>query len=87
VIEAFPKPQILRVTGKAMTELRAQCFVRDGYTCQQCGYRGHWYNLDLAHIRNKRNHGDILSNVRTLCHTCHMLEHAGNKPVPPKEKP
>jgi 5-methylcytosine-specific restriction endonuclease McrA len=80
---AFPKPQIVRLKGKDMALLRARCFVRDRYTCQECGYHGHWYGLDMAHIHGKRNYGDTLENVRTLCHRCHMLEH-NPKSVPPK---
>jgi 5-methylcytosine-specific restriction endonuclease McrA len=39
----------------------------------------------MAHIRTKRNNGDTLDNVRTLCSDCHGKEHnAGGKPCPAK---
>ena len=40
---------------------------------------------EMAHIRTKRNNGDTLDNVRTLCPDCHRKEHnAGGKPCPKK---
>lgn len=92
---AFPKPGITRVKGKNMEALRVACFLRDRGRCKQCVRRLALTELDanwdlpvmhLAHIQGKRNHGDILTNVRALCPECHALEHAGQKPVPAKER-
>ena len=86
---------IVRLVGWDLQTLRIECVVRDDYQCQECGVS---VSLDeeeparpraeMAHIRTKRNNGDTLGNVRTLCPKCHRLEHAygpgGLKPVPPK---
>ena len=85
---------IVRLVGKDLAELRLQCFERDGWRCQKCGVivRDVPLSLDLhraemAHIHAKRNGGDTLDNVQTLCASCHKREHAGGKPCPPKPKP
>ena len=71
-----------RLTGKALEQLRSDCYWRDGGICQECGVRvsdlyPDWHGLKyhIAHIRNKRMHGDSLSNVRSLCGDCHRAEH------------
>lgn len=84
---------IVRLTGDDLADLRVQCFIRDGWKCQGCGCEVSMNGLfrfkraEMAHIRTKRNHGDTLSNVRTLCPDCHRLEHNGGKPCPPKVQP
>jgi len=73
-----------RLTGKALSELRWQCWNRDNGCCQDCGVRVYFEArfdgdpdaYDMAHRRNKRMHGDTLDNVVTKCHRCHMQEHA-----------
>jgi 5-methylcytosine-specific restriction endonuclease McrA len=90
-----------RKKGKAMEQLRRECFERDGYICQgvlrecRCGQkvfclkRVTWESGHMAHIGAKRRHGDSLENVRTLCAECHHIEHSygksGVKPCPPKQ--
>lgn len=95
-IPRFPKPGIKRVRGQKMEALRVACFLRDRGRCKQCVRRLALTGLDanwdlpvmhLAHIQGKRNHGDLLTNVRALCPECHALEHAGGKPVPTKGLP
>lgn len=90
---------IVRLVGKELTRLRLECFERDGYRCQECGRLVSWNGEErmyfdylatfprgeMAHIRTKRNNGDTLDNVRTLCPDCHRLEHNGGKPVPSKK--
>lgn len=78
---------VVRLTGKALTQLRNDCFWRDGGICQECGQRVYAMahhsapnSYHMAHRRNKRNHGDTLDNVRALCGDCHRAEH-GN-PLP-----
>lgn len=88
------KPRPGRLAGADMEALRLACWERDKGQCQECGcytlWRPRWDGdmlaFDMAHIRNKRAHGDHLSNVRVLCHRCHMLEHSGKKPVPAPPK-
>ena len=90
---------IVRLVGADLEALRRSCFERDRYICQECGAYVEWdddplYEGDggrtpvghMAHIRTKRNNGDTLDNVRTLCPKCHALEHAGGKPVPAKDR-
>jgi len=75
---------VVRLTGLALTALRYECWKRDEHRCQECGKVCHPFPrfdgdpdaYDMAHIRNKRMYGDTLDNVRTLCHKCHMQEHA-----------
>jgi 5-methylcytosine-specific restriction endonuclease McrA len=94
------KVGIVRLYGKDLEKLRRECFERDNYTCVECGtyvewsdnelYRGYKWRTPvghMAHIRTKRNNGDTLDNVRTLCAECHQKEHnAGGKPVPGKKR-
>ena len=72
---------IVRLTGKAIGALRAQCFKRDGYACVECKQHGEFFNpLEMAHIKSRGAGGsDVLENVRTLCRQCHRAEH-GNPP-------
>lgn len=61
---------------------------------QLVGSKWAWSNAfgfpvgQMAHIRTKRNNGDTLDNVRTLCPDCHTKEHqygpSGKKPCPSK---
>jgi len=76
---------VIRLTGMALLRLRKDCWDRDKGCCQECGtptfywprYDGDPLAYDMAHKRGKRNHGDTLENVRTLCHRCHGKEHNG----------
>ncbi len=84
-----PKPDvrigklgIVRLHGRAMEQLRYDCFRRDGGICQECGQRVSRFlhhsksnSYHMAHIRNKRMFGDDLGNVRALCGDCHRAEH------------
>jgi hypothetical protein len=50
--------------------------------------------MEMAHVRGKRNHGDSLDNVRSLCgpwaNGCHAKEHnwgkSMTKPCKKKER-
>jgi 5-methylcytosine-specific restriction endonuclease McrA len=56
--------------------LRLACLMRDGYACQQCGKRG--VRLHAHHIVFRQHAGkDTLSNLLTLCETCHKRLHQG----------
>ena len=89
----------IRLTGRALTELRQACFCRDKFLCRECGRMVAWDVADaergfgipvgeMAHIQSRGAGGsDILENVRTLCPKCHRDEHnAGGKPCPKKER-
>ena len=74
----------VRLTGTAMLRLRRDCWLRDGGYCQECkvftSYFARWegdpHAYDMAHIKSRGAGGsDVLENVRTLCHECHMAEH------------
>ena len=61
--------------------LRIACLMRDGYRCQLCGER----NCCLqAHHLFHRAHGgkDTLSNLLTLCQSCHKKLHQGKLTLP-----
>jgi len=74
----------IRLKGRALENLRYHRWMLDLCTCQECGIKTHWkarYDgdpeaFDLAHIQSRGASGsDVLENVRTLCHRCHMSEH------------
>jgi DNA-directed RNA polymerase subunit RPC12/RpoP len=76
--------------GKNWTRQRRLAFNRDGGTCQYCGYKtakGMRKNA-VHHIKPFREfNGDYLaandlSNLITLCHTCHPKAERGLIPVP-----
>jgi cytochrome c553 len=91
----FPKPNIPRLKGKDLSALRIARFLMDGGRCTKCKRRVYLSaqennprKADLAHVRNRRMHGDTISNTITMCHFCHMQEHTGGKsgkPCPKKE--
>ena len=79
---------IVRLSGKALEQLRIQCWTRDLGNCQKCGhftfftprFDGDPVAYDMAHIISRGAGGsDALDNVRTLCHRDHMNEHAKGK--------
>lgn len=82
---------IVRLYGPDLEKLREECYARDGGLCQICTV---WLPLHgdvrvrahMAHKKGKRNHGDLIKNVRILCYSDHIeKEHnAGGKPVPRK---
>jgi 5-methylcytosine-specific restriction endonuclease McrA len=82
------KPRPGRLRGKALEQLRRDCFERDRYACQECGIFVYWATAHMAHIKAKRIGLDTLENVRTLCAECHLIEHqygkSGVKPCPSK---
>jgi len=81
-----------RLKGKALAELRYQCFLRDDWKCQMCfepvsdavsdlnPHKAH-----MAHIKSRGAGGaDTLENVRTLCMHCHLVHVHNPKSVPRK---
>ncbi len=77
---------IVRLSGKAMDDLRMACWSRDNGLCVCCGRPAkldvpdyHPARYDMAHVRNKRMYGDTLANVKTMRHECHMREHTKGK--------
>ncbi len=87
---------IVRLAGEDLAALRIECFQRDGWMCRECGcevaFRSTFMvpKAEMAHIHAKRNGGDVLENVRTLCPDCHRKEHAYGKsmkkPCPRRER-
>jgi hypothetical protein len=56
--------------------LRSACLMRDHYTCQHCGKRN--CRLQAHHIIFREFGGkDTLSNLLTLCESCHHKLHQG----------
>jgi RRXRR protein/HNH endonuclease len=56
--------------------LRIACLMRDGYACQQCGK--HKVRLQAHHVMFREHGGkDSLTNLLTLCETCHTRLHQG----------
>lgn len=75
---------IVRLTGVDLANLRRQCWFRDKGECQDCGVRtfyaarfdGDPLAYDMAHIKSRGAGGsDVIENVKTKCHECHMREH------------
>lgn len=79
--ETVGKTGRIRLRGKMLESLRRDCFERDQYICQcGCNESVTWENGDMAHIVSRgAGGGDILSNVKTMTHTCHMREHTEGK--------
>ena len=81
---AFPKGRV-RLKGLALTNLRRQCWLRDRGICQKCGvatlagpnvHEANPLRFDMSHIISRGAGGaDVLANVETLCHRCHMTYH------------
>lgn len=83
------KVGIIRRTGEALTQLRWDCYYRDGQRCVTCKRwvrfeSGEWDSMHMAHVRNKRMYGDTLDNVRTKCGECHLVLEHNPKSVPKK---
>ena len=61
---------------------RRAVLTRDGYTCQNCGVKSTRVDdvyFDVDHIVAKSDGGGHqLSNLQTLCPSCHADKHAGN---------
>jgi 5-methylcytosine-specific restriction endonuclease McrA len=58
--------------------LRIACLMRDGYQCQHCGTRT-GKRLEAHHIIHREHGGkDTLTNLITLCSSCHRKVHAGS---------
>lgn len=89
VQENFPKEIKIgklrtRLKGKAIEFLREIVYNRDEETCQECKKYCHFEErfendpdaYDMAHIQSRGACGsDLPSNVRVLCHRCHMRSH------------
>lgn len=64
------------------SSLQKKILKRDNYTCQICGVRGGWLQVD--HIQPWKSYPELrfdLDNCRTLCMSCHYFVTFG------KEKP
>ena len=80
---------IVRLSGKAMRQLREDVYVRDKGMCQcgcgrvayfQARFEGDPHAYDMAHIVSRGAGGsDVMSNLKTMRHMCHMNEHAKGK--------
>ena len=57
-----------------IVEQKLRAKVRDGMKCQQCGTRT---GLDVHHTRGMNSHA--LSNLTTLCRTCHIATHRSSQ--------
>jgi len=70
----------IREIRKWRADLRKQVLERDRYSCQSCGYNpnsiviGKKMKLHIHHIdKNRKN--NVLSNLITLCASCHSKLH------------
>lgn len=58
---------------------RREVWVRDGRRCVFCGRALSNHAAEIDHIKTRGMGGgsrdDRLSNLRTLCHDCHMVRH------------
>lgn len=66
-----------RLSPSEYHKLIWQVFKRDGYKCRHCGWRN---NIEAHHVVF-RSHGggDVINNLITLCHWCHLLGIHENK--------
>ncbi|WP_257265398.1 HNH endonuclease [Endozoicomonas sp. ONNA2] len=62
--------------GHHWVKLRSQVMRRDGWLCQMCRQAGRFTKATCVdHIRPKSQGGDdALSNLQSLCDTCHRLK-------------
>jgi hypothetical protein len=87
------RTSVVLLKGEALAEFRQFIWQRDGHRCVWCGK---WVPLecddpfkkmDLAHYPRPRHvGGDVPENAVCACHECHMKDHSGGKPCPPKPK-
>lgn len=86
---------IVRLYGKDLEALRVECYFRDEGRCQWEENGAKCYRAvplegsllvraHMAHIRNRRNFGDTLANVRILCPYHHLVSEHNPKSVPAK---
>ena len=60
-----------RANGDDWDKIRYLVYLRDRFTCQDCGIKG--IRLDIHHkIPFLISFDNSLSNLRTLCRSCHM---------------
>ncbi len=60
--------------GPEWERLRLQVFDRDAHRCRECGRAG---RLEAHHVVELAHGGtNDMSNLKTLCRTCHILIHA-----------
>ena len=66
----------IRLKGPALEALRRRVFLRDKWTCRECGAICGWASGHLAHIISRGAGGsDTEENTRLLCAECHDKEH------------
>ena len=81
----FGKTAPIRLEGKALEQLRRDCYQRDGGICRVCGvavtdYLPDWHphKYQMMHVKSRGANGaDVIENVLTGCGECHRLSHAG----------
>jgi hypothetical protein len=71
------KPRAGRVKGKAMTALREKSWNEHDSICRFCNLPVSEEEGHLAHIKGKRNHGDVPENVTPAHWKCHLDSHSG----------
>lgn len=88
---------IVRLSGRALTRLRQDCFDRDHNRCVDCGRVVAWdeeeatdFGLPIGEMSHILSHGaggsDTLENVVTRCREDHQKSHnCGGKPLPRKQ--
>ena len=75
------EPQLHRLirnsNGKISPKLRLQILKRDNYTCRSCHRQLSPIELQVDHIILRSKGGQpSLQNLRTLCKTCHTINHS-----------
>lgn len=74
-----------RVSNFRWTELRNRALERDGFRCVKCSIPG---RLEVDHIVPKSNGGsDDLSNLQTLCRSCHIAKTKAENGYRPRYQP
>jgi 5-methylcytosine-specific restriction endonuclease McrA len=54
-------------------DTRERVYQRDGGICQHCDKAVTLYECNIDHIKSGKLSGNEMTNLRTLCKTCHCL--------------
>lgn len=85
-IEGYQKDQEI-LSGSRNQALVSQCKARDKYTCQACGFNLKLYGRYVieCHHKNPIGIGGVretcLSDLVSLCPTCHRVSHTRKEPL------
>jgi len=79
-----PKQKPLILKGKAYHEFRKKVAEYAYYKCEYCEQYAPFnsktlMNGEVSHIRKRKFGGDVMSNVKWSCNSCHRKKHNGER--------